>query len=584
MRFTRRRTRTVFLASALVLAASTTLSASPAGAITPNVTFTANLDESTILHNPGMGWAIYPWESSEHKLPRRPFWNITTNSNGTVTAKAAQPAYQHFLAKREASIFYIRVSWAEMEPTQHNYAWNNPNSDIAKAIVGAQANHLQLAFLVYPKGWGDQGTPDWVFQSSPSHPHAAVIDHCSAAHQAPQNPAVATSDPKTVLTGAATHGCVEPSKGLWEGLNQKYKWETDQAESFNKNPNYQDPHFRADFEQFIRAYGSQFNDPGHVAFVDGIALGTEGENVNLNLQYYPHLPAPGVQTYHNNFVWATRLYDGAFTKVLLTAGPGNFSPDDVLSVYRSRQYIDRQNNMGSTVWFTPPEVLAWNMAWPDQSGVTEDVWSADGQKTDAIFRTQILQDAAALHSNVLDLRSGAQWDSGGGRMLPDPDHPDRTFDGVNWFAVHGGYRLAPTTVKLSWNGTVSARWRNSGTGFLPNGQTQWNKKYRFAYALLDRHNKPVAGTVSVDNNLGNPQDDPGTLVDSQVHVATSHLRIPPGALLGFYHLAVAIVDTTNGNRPAIQLGLNPATSHVPATGAQADSNTAGWYDLGSVQL
>jgi hypothetical protein len=581
MGFTRRRTRTVLLASALVFGASTTLSAAPAGAITRNVSFTANLDERSILHNPGMGWAIYPWESSEQKFPRTPFWNITKNSDGSVTATAAQLAYQHFLAKGEASVFYIRTSWAEMEPTQGNYAWNNPDSDVAKAIAGAKANHLQLAFLVYPTGWGDQGTPDWVFQSSASHPNAAVIDHCSAAHQAPQNPAVATSAPKTVLTGAATHGCVEPSNGDWEGLNHNYTWNG--PESFNKNPNYQDPHFRVDFRNFVRAYGQQFNDPTHVAYVDGIALGTEGENVNLDLQYY--FGAVGPQTYHEIFTWATKLYDDAFTKVLLTAGPGSFSPADMLSLYRSRQYINRQNNMGSTVWFTPQEVLGWNMAWPDQSGVTEDVWSADGQQTDAIFRTQILQDAAALHSNVLDLRSGAAWDrsKSGGRKLPDPDHPGSTFDGVNWFAVHGGYRLAPTAVKLSWNGTVSARWRNTGTGFLPNGQTQWHKKYRFAYALLDHNNKPVLGTVSVDNNIRDPQDDPGTLVDSQIHVAASHLRIPPGIRLGSYHLAVAIVDTTNGNRPAIQLGLNPATSHDPATGAQADNNTAGWYDLGSLR-
>lgn len=579
MGLTRRPVRTVLLASALAVAASTTMRVTPAGAITPNVSLTTSLDESAILHNPGMGWAIYPWESSQ-LIPRKPFWNITTDSDGTVTATATQPAYQHFLAKGEASIFYIRASWAEMEPTQGHYAWNNPNSDIAKAIAGAKANHLQLAFLVYPTGWGDQGTPDWVFRSSASHPDAAVIDHCSASGLAPQNPAVdANDDTKTVLTGAATLGCVEPSEGAWEGFNGKYKWKPSQAETFNKNPNYQDPRFRADFQDFVRAYGEQFNDPGHVAYVDGIALGTEGEDVNLDLQYY--FGAPGPETYHEIFSWATKLYDGAFPKVLLTAGPGNFSPADVLSVYRSRQYINRQNNMGSTVWFTPQEVLFWNMAWPDQSGVTEDVWAGEGQQTDAIFRTQILQDAAALHSNVLDLRSGDKWD--GGRNLPDPDHPGGTFDGVNWFAVHGGYRLAPTAVKLSWNGTVSARWRNTGTGFLPNGQTQWNKKYRFAYALLDHNNKPVAGTVSVDNNIRDPQDDPGTLVDSQIHVAASRLRTPPGIRLESYHLAVAIVDTTNGNRPAIQLGLNPATSHDPATGAQADSNTAGWYDLGSLR-
>jgi hypothetical protein len=573
--------RALFITSALGFAVCMAFPAASAGAIIRNVSFTLKPDESTILHNPAMGWAIYPWESSNSNLPRNPpFWNITTNPNGTVTATPTQPPYQHFLAKGEAHLFYIRVSWAEMEPTQGNYAWNNPDSDIAKAIVGAKANHLQLAFRVYPTGSGDQGTPDWVFQSSPSHPRAAVIDHCTAANAGPYPPAVSTADPKTVLTGTAANGCVEPYKGAWEKFGGgKYPYPI----KFNKNPNYQDPNFRADFQRFVQAFGRRFNDPSAVAYVDGIGLGTEGENVNLYYQYSPDFAAPGSQTYHEIFTWATRLYEGAFTKVLLAAGQGSFSQADILSVYRNREYIARVDHVGSIAWLQPGEVLTWNMAWPDQSGVTEDVWGADGQKTDEIFRTQILQDATALHSNSLDLRSGAAWD-GDGRILSDPDHPGHTFDGVNWFAVHGGYRLAPTTVSLDSSGTLTARWRNTGTGYLPNGQKQWNHKYRFAYALLDRHHKPIAGTVSVDDNLGNPQDDPGTLVDSQVHVAASHLHLPLGMPSGSYHLAVAIIDSTNANKPAIQLGLDPATSHDPATGAQADSNTAGWYEVGSLQL
>src|SRR5690606_1619826 len=87
--------------------------------------------------------------------------------------------------------------------------------------------------------------------------------------------------------------------------------------------------------------------------------------------------------------------------------------------------------------------------------------------------------------------------------------------------------------------------------YLPNNIPQWNFKYKVAFALLDEAGK--AKKVFVDQD-SEPAD---WLKGSPVnYIYSTRIDVP----VGRYFWAVAIIDTTRENRPAIQLAVKGETT------------------------
>ena len=106
-------------------------------------------------------------------------------------------------------------------------------------------------------------------------------------------------------------------------------------------------------------------------------------------------------------------------------------------------------------------------------------------------------------------------------------------------------------------------WRKAGVGRLPNDNPQWANKYRVNYALLDPENGEVVRRVV-------SSVEPGEWIGGETYVDTFELSsadIDPGR----YELAVAIVDSTNDDLPAIELAVDSPESD-------------GWAVLGDIQI
>lgn len=103
-----------------------------------------------------------------------------------------------------------------------------------------------------------------------------------------------------------------------------------------------------------------------------------------------------------------------------------------------------------------------------------------------------------------------------------------------------------------------------GWGYFPNNLKQWNYKYKVAFALLDSNDE--ARQIFVDDEC-----EPSTWIESKPFLYvfdTPEVSVPSGS----YTWAVAIVDTTDGNNPAIELAVN------------AETTTEGWVKLAKVNI
>ncbi|MDY6320243.1 MAG: DUF4832 domain-containing protein, partial [Bacteroidales bacterium] len=164
------------------------------------------------------------------------------------------------------------------------------------------------------------------------------------------------------------------------------------------------------------------------------------------------------------------------------------------------------------------------------------------------------------HVNMMDFRVGGETDS----WFED------AFDLVKSFISEGGYRLYPDKVivpgslKSGVSAKIESRWRNMGWGYFPNNLKQWNYKYKVAFALLDSNDE--ARQIFVDDEC-----EPSTWIESKPFLYvfdTPEVSVPSGS----YTWAVAIVDTTDGNNPAIELAVN------------AETTTEGWVKLAKVNI
>ncbi|WAC39550.1 hypothetical protein [Pedobacter sp. SL55] len=109
-------------------------------------------DSTTVLRNPLNGWVMYAARNADET-----YWD-TEFFVPALGRKVKAIDY--------ASACYIRTSWSSLNPQDGVYAWDNPNSKIAKLIKGAEKRGLPLAFRIVVDG-RDQGqnTPKFVFDA-----------------------------------------------------------------------------------------------------------------------------------------------------------------------------------------------------------------------------------------------------------------------------------------------------------------------------------------------------------------------------------------------------------------------------------
>jgi hypothetical protein len=175
-----------------------------------------------------------------------------------------------------------------------------------------------------------------------------------------------------------------------------------------------------------------------------------------------------------------------------------------------------------------------------------------------------LEAAAEAHVNMMDFRVGYETQS----------WFTQCFDLVQRFISEGGYRLYPDEIVLPREVRKAAKvtlahcWQNKGWGYFPNNIPQWNHKYKVAFALLDSKDDSVR-KVWVDHRSEPAEWLKGKPVSYQTKIAVD---LPAGN----YRWAVAIVDTTRDNLPAIKLAVEPT--------AENEVTNDGWIKLSDMQV
>jgi hypothetical protein len=275
------------------------------------------------------------------------------------------------------------------------------------------------------------------------------------------------------------------------------------------------------------------------------------------------------------FDWICSTYAGCFHHVLLGAQAaselGNSGPLDLGIAMKKYGYVPRIDSLGSH-WMSAErrEALASMVAFAPLFGEScyfslrtwPDSWKqkTEGFQTPRDVLEATMRDALEFHANTLDLRApedARTW------LEEAPDLVQR-------FIREGGYRFAPTSVAYepvdATPGAIRIRqtWRNFGVGFLPNDNPRWNRKYRVAFALL-----PPEGDEPLEVFV-DAETDPGSWRGDREFESATLARFQKAS--GACRLALAIVDTSRGNTPAIALAVAGAPKK------------ASWLPLGEVTI
>lgn len=419
--------------------------------------------------------------------------------------------FDHAGATAKASIFYLRAPWSFFESGEGQFAWDQ-DANYRALIQGAQDRGLKLAFRVYvdsQDSW-QQATPQYVRNAG--------------------------------------------AKGFTNTF-----W----------SPYVNDKVFLDKYTRFIAAFGQKYNDPGTVDFIDGMGLGSWGEGHNLRTDI---LQPGNVKT---SVARVTDAYEAAFTRVLLGGQQGGSLADTSELLVELNQYdVLRRDSLGMPKYFKQADrdyyvkqllgygiplfaENGWNYFAHDFAGYMSQNGNPYSNIRDMLVAS--LNDAKAARANTFDLRvpeDAVEWMN--------------NVDLVDDFIVNGGYRMVPVSVTFPAAITstgyvnVNSTWKNTGLGKLPNNRPAWNYKYKVAYALLNKATgHPVMTHVT---NI-----DPSEWMKGKNYAYESRISFG-GVPGGTYDFAYAIVDTSAGNAPAINLAVT-------------DSPTAaGWHTAGSVTL
>ena len=423
-------------------------------------------------------------------------WVLYDDAAGNVSKAEEYWNDQGVVADMFGSVFYWRSRWSELEPQEGVYAWEHDEN--FKAIIkGALDRGLKLAFRVYVDSQDNirQATPDFVRQ-------------------------------------AGAQGYVNTH------------W----------TPYCDDPIFQEKFSNFIKAFAKQFDNPDIVDFIDAYNLGWWGEGHHV--QYLDSKNKSSV------FKWLTELYGQSFKNVLLVTNFGTEMGFDLEKKFAidAQGYIIRRDSMGST-WFREDDIKTVLSVFPETAFIAECCYwggcadSYQPWKDDPLYKNiytgwpdfyaQAYSDAIAARANMLDLRQAAEsrgWTR-------------RARELVDAFMVNGGYRFTPTEISYPEEirsgvaFTLSHKWENAGVGVCPNNNRRWNYKYHVAFALFSQNGEMVDIQVLDDA-------EPSLWLKEKPGKYSSSVTF--GAPEGEYKLATAIVDTTQDNRPGLNLAVKKA--------------------------
>ncbi|OAB43538.1 dockerin type I domain-containing protein [Paenibacillus antarcticus] len=426
-----------------------------------------------------------------------------------MTGMTAEEYWETVDPHREsANILYIRVPWSRMEPTEGHYAWNE-DENYKKYVQGALDRNIRLAFRV-------------------------VIDSQDVHMQA---------TPQFVFDAGA--------RGVGTASNSNFK-----------SPIVTDLVFRAKFENFVKAFSKEYDDPSIVDFVDAGGMGYWGE-----MYTFSHSMTKAEKD--DTFKWIVNLYADKFKHVLL--GQQDASSFDMALqdwAYKEKGFILRRDSYGSPVYFDQTQKDRIVARWPDVPVFAENCYqnfvsrasSCDGKnKPIHDMLTRVVNDALYTHANTLDLR-----------------HPEDVIefatnnaDLVEKFALQGGYRFVlndvsyPAVMDSNKSYKIYHSWKNTGVGKLPNDLLNWGYKYKVAFALLDPDTQqPVK--MMIDDA------EPSDWIKGERYSYSGSLQLD-GVPDGNYELAVAIVDTTKDNTPAIKLAVKDVMTDT------------GWYKISDVK-
>lgn len=457
-------------------------------------------DTLRVLHNPLQGWVMYlgrTWDEN--------FWDERGYDNMKIAGDTATMRVSDY-----ASCAYIRTSWASFEPEEGKYAWNDPDNRLMKLLRSVRDRGLRLAFRIVVDG-RDQGqnTPQYVFDAG----------------------AEGYYDPKN------------PGKNL--------------------SPYPDDPVFQEKYSKFFREFAKQFDNPEEVEFIDAYSLGKWGEShsmiykdnnnkgkvfdwvINLATDCFKRVPM--LIHYHrmlgdpDDDGWGSVPADAE--KLITTAANKGFSlRHDAFGMHG--YYQDWEKEMARKWNFRRPIIMeggwitgAHHRYWRDPSGLYREGHAEDVRKGE--------YDAAAeARVNMMDLRINDETRS----WFED------AFPLVKGFVAHGGYRLYPVSVETPESSragkkvNVTTSWENIGWGYCPTNIPQWNQKYKVGIALLDETGNPVKTVVERRSDLSK-----WLLEQGATHTTSFPLK---GIKPGKYRWAVAIVDTTHGNRPSLEMAVD----------------------------
>lgn len=472
-------------------------------------------NKTRVLNNPLNGWVMYGSATGDPS-----YWDKKIH----VSELGKDVRIMDY-----ASACYIRTGWTYFNPSKGVYAWRDPSTKLGQMVQGALDRGKPIAFRIVVDGRDQrQNTPQF------------VID---------------------------------------EGA--KY-WRSDPAHPAWITPYPQDPVFQRNYEELIRELAKDFDDPEKCAFIDAYGLGKWGEGHNVCYEEGNPITAQTEELKYQVMDWITDVYTRYFKNVPLvinyhrvighptSEGSANANSEKLLNLAVSKGYSLRQDAFGMTDYYKDWE-RSYAASWMYKRPVImEGGWIVDqhsywndpkkyrqGHPEDV--RQGEYDDSKLAHVNMMDFRVGSETES----WFKD------AFQLVKQFVAEGGYRIYPDLVAVPESlqsgseCTIRHRWRNMGWGYFPNNIPQWNYRYKVAFALLDAGDRPAM--VALDSDC-----EPSAWVEGKANPYTTTLSVSVAP--GTYTWAVAIVDTRNGDRPAIELACN------------GDFTADNWYKLKSVTV
>ena len=457
-------------------------------------------DTTRLIRNPLQGWVMYVGRDYDENFWTDKGYDSIHVSDGDSTVRVSD----------YATCAYMRTSWKSFEPEEGKYIWNNPDSRLMRLIKSLNDRGLKIAFRIVIDG-RDQGqnTPQYVFD-------------------------------------AGADGYYDPK-----------------APGKNRSPYPDDPVFQQKYSQFLKAFAQYFDDPEKVEFIDAYSLGKWGESHSM--------------IYKDNgnklkvFDWIIGLAEESFKKVPMVIhyhrmlgdpdddgwGPVSHDTESMVAKAVSKgfslrhdafgmhgYYQDWEKNTARDYNFKRPIIMeggwitgAHHRYWRDPSGLYREGHAEDVRKGE-------FDAAAEARVNMMDFRINDETRS----WFED------AFPLVKRFVAEGGYRLYPSEVSVEKsarkgdNVTVRSVWNNNGWGYCPTNIPQWNQKFKVGVALIDNKGNVVKTIVEERSDLSTWLKGTPTEYSTQVDLS----GIEPGE----YKWAVGLVDTTNNNKPGLEMAVN----------------------------